>query len=73
MELGMHENCITRINLKATADAMQKILNLSNCSCRGLDGIPTENNIAINENNIELRFQSAYNESLEKYWIQSLP
>ena len=72
-ESEMFGNDITRINLKVTADAMRKILNLSNCSCRGLDGIPTENNVTISGNNIELIFQSAYNESLGKYWMQSLP
>lgn len=57
-------NTIPNFILRPTFCSIDALRTLSNCTCVGLDSIPTTNQLQIKENTISLQFKSPYSKEL---------
>lgn len=58
---------------KPTFEAINRLLALKDFPTSGLDAVPSKNNVALEENTFKIKFNSAYTDSISKYWMVNLP
>lgn len=59
--------------LKPTFSEINYLITMKDCAENGLDAIPAQNRLELEDNMLKLKFRSKYNQRLSDWWLNFLP